>query len=210
MSVSSVRVSLFGATLVLALGARLAVAQGESGVVHDLTGTEVTEEQLLEILTPKSGAAEPLRSRGLGVVSRPTCASQRREMTRGIAPRPVADVAAIKVHFAFDSAEVLPEAKRELEILARVLDSPQLSASCFRIEGHADSIGSNAYNDRLSQERAAAVVRQLVDAFQVDPGRLLAVGYGERNPIADNQTEEGRARNRRVQIANLGLGEAGS
>jgi outer membrane protein OmpA-like peptidoglycan-associated protein len=200
---------MLAATLVFALGSRQAGAQGESGVVHDLTAAEVTEQQLVEILTPKDGAPEPLRTRGLGVVTRPSCTSQRRDMTRGIAPKPVADVAAIRIHFAFDSAELLPEARRELGVLARALGSPQLSSFCFRIEGHADSVGSEAYNDHLSQARAAAVVRHLVDSYEVDPERLLAVGYGERDPIADNATDAGRARNRRVQIANLGAGEAG-
>ncbi len=210
MTVSRVWFYLFALALTLPLGVRPAAAQGEEAVVHDLTAVEVTEEQLLEILTPKSGAAEPLRARGLGVVARPSCTSQRREMTRGIAPKPVTDVAAIRVHFAFDSAELLPEARRELEVLARVLGSPQLAAACFRIEGHADSVGADAYNDRLSQARAEAVVRYLVDGLQLDPERLLPVGYGEREPIAGNETATGRARNRRVQIANLGPGDSGS
>jgi outer membrane protein OmpA-like peptidoglycan-associated protein len=210
MNVSRVWVYLLALALTLPLGVRSAAAQGGEAVVHDLTAVEVTEEQLIEILTPKSGSPEPLRARGLGVVARPSCASQRREMTRGIAPKPVTDVAAIRVHFAFDSAELLPEARRELEVLARVLGSPQLTAACFRIEGHADSVGSDAYNHRLSQARADAVVRYLVDGFRLDPERLLPVGFGEREPIAENETEAGRARNRRVQIANLGAGEAGS
>lgn len=210
MNVASIRRRMPAVVLAAAITAEPAAAQDQAGEVHDLTAAEVTEEQLLEILTPESGTSEPLRARGLGIVSRPTCASQRREMTRGIAPKPVADVAAIRIHFAFDSAELLPEAQYQLEVLARVLAAPQLSASCFRIEGHADSIGSHDYNDKLSQARAESVVRHLVEIFDLDPERLLAVGYGERQPLADNRTEQGRAGNRRVQIANLGSGDAGS
>lgn len=189
-------------------GAVAGAAQDEVGRVHELTTTELTEERLIEILAGEPTGSEVPGTRGLSVALRqPICAKQRRETTRGIAPKPVSEVAAIKIHFAFNSAALLPEAKRNLDVLAGALQSPRLRMSCFRIEGHADSIGSEAYNDRLSQARADAVVRYLVDVSGLDTDRLLAAGLGERQPIADNATEEGRARNRRVQVANLGVGD---
>jgi OOP family OmpA-OmpF porin len=66
------------------------------------------------------------------------------------------------------------------------------------IEGHTDSKGSNAHNKRLSQRRADAVREVLVSKFGIDTGRLRAAGYGEERPIADNKTEAGRQKNRRV------------
>jgi OOP family OmpA-OmpF porin len=66
------------------------------------------------------------------------------------------------------------------------------------IEGHTDSKGSNAHNKRLSQRRADAVREVLVSKFGIDTGRLRATGYGEERPIADNKTEAGRQKNRRV------------
>ena len=66
------------------------------------------------------------------------------------------------------------------------------------IEGHTDSRGSDAYNQGLSQRRADSVRQYLIDKFGVSPSRLTAKGYGESKPIADNNTAEGRQRNRRV------------
>jgi len=65
------------------------------------------------------------------------------------------------------------------------------------IEGHTDSVGSDAYNQKLSERRAASVVKALTE-LGVEKSRLKAVGYGKTRPIASNETEEGRAENRRV------------
>ena len=67
------------------------------------------------------------------------------------------------------------------------------------VEGHTDSIGSEVYNQALSQRRADSVADYLVD-HGVSSGRLEAKGFGESNPIADNSTEDGRAQNRRVEL----------
>ena len=66
------------------------------------------------------------------------------------------------------------------------------------IEGHTDNVGSVDDNMELSQRRADAVVTYLVDTLHIAPSRLQAVGYGESRPLADNSTEEGKRRNRRV------------
>jgi outer membrane protein OmpA-like peptidoglycan-associated protein len=182
-----------------------ATAQSEAKV-RDLTDSEITVEELVDILSPDS---EAVRARGLGVPAKPRCSMAYREQkTRGIGAKPTADVAAIKVHFAFNSAVLAPEATHDLDILGGALGTPQLADFCFRIEGHADSIGSDAYNVELSQERADAVVKYLVESRGLDPERFLAVGYGEQQPIASNVTEEGRSKNRRVQVANLGYEDA--
>lgn len=69
----------------------------------------------------------------------------------------------------------------------------------IRVEGHTDSVGSRESNQILSEARAQAVVDYLV-AQGVDPSQLIAIGYGETQPIADNSTEEGRAQNRRIEF----------
>ena len=69
----------------------------------------------------------------------------------------------------------------------------------FEVQGHCDNTGSAATNDRLSQQRAEAIVLKLVE-LGVDRSRLSAVGKGSNEPIADNSTNEGRARNRRVEF----------
>jgi len=67
------------------------------------------------------------------------------------------------------------------------------------VEGHTDNVGSNAYNQKLSQRRAAAVKKYIVDKFGIDAKRIKAVGYGETKPVDTNKTTEGRYHNRRVQ-----------
>src|SRR5690606_25552381 len=68
------------------------------------------------------------------------------------------------------------------------------------IEGHTDSDGSDEYNQALSERRAASVKAYLAQQ-SVDPGRMTTVGYGEKQPVADNSTAAGRAKNRRVEVA---------
>ncbi len=66
------------------------------------------------------------------------------------------------------------------------------------IEGHSDSTGPTAFNQKLSQERAESVRDHLVEYFNISPARIQAIGYGESRPIASNDTAEGRQENRRV------------
>ena len=68
------------------------------------------------------------------------------------------------------------------------------------IQGHTDSLGAEKYNRDLSQQRAASVVSALVNQYGVDPARLLAMGFGESKPKASNDTLQGRALNRRVEL----------
>ena len=73
--------------------------------------------------------------------------------------------------------------------------NPKLKAT---IEAHTDSVGSDAYNQKLSERRAASTVEAL-KALKVDPSKITAVGYGETKPVATNATAEGKAQNRRVE-----------
>ncbi len=101
------------------------------------------------------------------------------------------------VLFDFDSDRIRPDAERSLEQVAGILrDIPDRPV---RIEGHTDSIASEAYNQRLSERRAESVRRWLVH-HGIDAKRLEAIGFGETKPIADNATPEGRQQNRRVEI----------
>jgi outer membrane protein OmpA-like peptidoglycan-associated protein len=176
--------------------------------VRDLTDAELTEEQLVEILKPRDEPPEPLVARGLSVpAKRPQCKPYRDQLTRGISTRPASAAVAIRIYFAVNSAELLPEATRNLELLGRALSSDKLKFSCLRLEGHTDDTGSAGYNERLSRLRAEAVVRFLTAKLGLEPERLISVGYGESKPIADNRTEAGRGKNRRVQVVNLGYGQ---
>ncbi|MGA2468404.1 MAG: OmpA family protein, partial [Thermodesulfobacteriota bacterium] len=73
----------------------------------------------------------------------------------------------------------------------------------IRLDGYTDSIGTDAYNMKLSEKRATAVKDYLIKEAGVDSSKITAVGHGEADPVADNKTPEGRAKNRRVEISIL-------
>jgi outer membrane protein OmpA-like peptidoglycan-associated protein len=86
-------------------------------------------------------------------------------------------------------------------LLTKVQNAINTFPECnISVEGHTDSHGSDALNLRLSQERADAVKAYLLANMSIDPSRMEAVGYGESKPIANNETAEGRAKNRRIDI----------
>jgi outer membrane protein OmpA-like peptidoglycan-associated protein len=103
----------------------------------------------------------------------------------------------LSLKFAFDSATLNDQDKRQLDDLAVRLKNANWAIGT--VEGHTDSIGSDAYNQGLSERRARAVVDYLASKG-LDRSRATVVGHGESRPVADNATEAGRAQNRRVVI----------
>jgi outer membrane protein OmpA-like peptidoglycan-associated protein len=100
------------------------------------------------------------------------------------------------VNFDFDKADIRPDAAVILDEAASLLGQSSGSVS---VGGHTDSVGADAYNQGLSERRAAAV-KDYLAGKGVDPSRLSTAGYGESNPIASNDTADGRALNRRVEL----------
>ena len=112
-------------------------------------------------------------------------------------PPPVRRVVLRGIKFGSDTAYIEPASAGVLELVAeRLRENPQFRV---RIEGHTDERASGDYNLELSQERAEAVKRILI-GFGIAPERMDAVGRGESEPIASNDTPEGRALNRRVEL----------
>lgn len=103
-----------------------------------------------------------------------------------------------KVYFNTGKDSIRKESFDVLDAVAEALNA-NLDINLVRIEGHTDSVGSSGYNLKLSQRRAESVRKYLTDR-DVGEGRLKAVGYGEDKPIDDNNTREGRSRNRRVEF----------
>ena len=113
---------------------------------------------------------------------------------------PVAQVVRVEldVKFDFDKAVVKPNSYGDVKNLADFM--AQYPATNVEVAGHTDSVGPDAYNQKLSQRRADAV-KQVLVKDGVQPSRITAVGYGESRPVADNATEAGRAVNRRVEAS---------
>jgi outer membrane protein OmpA-like peptidoglycan-associated protein len=102
-----------------------------------------------------------------------------------------------EILFDVDSSALRPRAQATLDELARVF--AEYSDTRIMVEGHADSTGSEAYNQRLSERRAESVTRYLAGSG-VQPARIDSIGYGETVPRASNATADGRQLNRRVEI----------
>jgi outer membrane protein OmpA-like peptidoglycan-associated protein len=118
-----------------------------------------------------------------------------------VPPKPKRVIVLQGTQFAFDSAELTPEARGILDENAAILERE--ADVKVRIEGNTDSIGPEAYNQKLSERRAKAVEEFLISKG-VSADRFEIVGYGPSNPIAPNDTKEGRAMNRRVELKVLG------
>ncbi|MEN0106106.1 MAG: OmpA family protein [Pseudomonas sp.] len=111
----------------------------------------------------------------------------------------VAEVVRVEldVKFDFDKSKVKEESYGDIKNLADFMK--QYPDTSTTVEGHTDSVGTDAYNQKLSERRANAVREVLVNQYGVGGERVNAVGYGESKPVADNATEAGRAVNRRVE-----------
>ena len=119
------------------------------------------------------------------------------------APKPVAEkvTLAADVLFDFDKSVLKPEGKAKLDDLAGKVKAINLEVVIAI--GHTDSIGSDAYNQKLSVRRAESVKAYLVSKG-VEPNRIYTEGKGEKQPVASNKTKDGRQKNRRVEIEVIG------
>jgi OmpA-OmpF porin, OOP family len=102
------------------------------------------------------------------------------------------------IYFDVDKAEIKPESKTQLDEIARLLKQhPDIKLT---VTGHTDNQGPAAHNQQLSQRRADAIVAALVTTYGIPAARLTAQGMGSSAPVASNATEDGRAKNRRVEL----------
>ena len=118
-------------------------------------------------------------------------------------PKPVAEKVtfAADVLFDFDKATIKPEGRSKLDDLADKVRGINLEVVIAI--GHADSIGSDAYNQKLSVRRAEAVKAYMVSKG-IETNRVYTEGKGEKQPVASNRTADGRAKNRRTEIEVIG------
>jgi outer membrane protein OmpA-like peptidoglycan-associated protein len=178
-------------SLALAAIAVLALAGAPAGAQQ----ASYSADELVKALTPgKDARGTALRTRGLRPV--------KEEPKAATATAPSVD---LEVRFAFASAELTDEARRVLDTLGTALTDPRLTDYRFKLVGHTDAVGSEAYNLALSTERAATVREYLKSRFGVSDARLESLGMGERE-LRDPADPNG-AVNRRVQVINVGAAQ---
>jgi len=167
------------AALMLCMGAAQAA---ESTTV--LKGAAVTEANLVEALAPDEA---PLRMRSLRVV-------------KDAAPQQAArkPSASLLITFQTNSAELTPQARQQLDVVAQALRNEKLAEFAFNVEGHADPRGTQDLNQTLSQQRAESVRRYLVGTHAIGAERLSAVGKGDSEPL--NTGNPAAPENRRVTL----------
>ena len=176
--------------LLLAHAAALLCSQALAQDVRVYRQTDTVDPQEVANILGKGAAANrPIKMRSIrllddspsgggGAPAATSYASAAPATSSEPAPRPRASALALPVQFAFDSAELLPSARPQLDALAegiRLL--PELQTVV--IEGHTDALGTDHYNEQLSLKRAYAVKRYLVSSHHIEPTRLKAVGLGE-------------------------------
>jgi OmpA-OmpF porin, OOP family len=115
-----------------------------------------------------------------------------------------APAVSLTVQFATGSADLTPQAMQTLDRLGQALTDRSLASYRFRIEGHTDTVGSPEANKELSERRAATVVDYLSSRFRVDRSRVEPIGMGEEGLAIPTPPQTPEARNRRVQVVNIG------
>ncbi len=161
------------------------------------TGVYVTE-------LPAGAYAITVSSEGYIDQSAALVVEQDKPVTRNFTLVKVGTTVTLKgIYFDFNQATIkIPESQEALQAAYTILkENPTIKVE---IQGHTDNVGSDEYNQRLSERRAWAVVNYLVQQMGVDAARLIARGYGESQPKASNDTPEGRALNRRVEFVVIG------
>jgi outer membrane protein OmpA-like peptidoglycan-associated protein len=169
--------------------------------VRTLSGDKFNANNLVHVPRPKGP-----RPRGVGLKP-PECTQLRAKASRGLELEPKSDIASIVVEFDVNSASLTPASENTLDTLGQALNAATLKPCCFEIDGYTDASGGVSYNQKLSEERAAAVIDYLASHDGIERERMMPKGYGKSRPLASNASEEGRHKNRRVQVVNLGYGD---
>ena len=201
-------------TLALALAAAAAVmfapvARAEKVMVYH-EGQLVIPEDVADVLgntrsirllddTPAAPEKAPAKATTVATASRVNVSARPSDKARVARAdsNTAASALSLPVQFAFDSSEILPAARTQLDALAKGIKL-LAPGKIVTVEGHTDATGSPAYNLELSRNRARAVRDYLVREYGIDAARLKTVGYGPSQPIED--TDPYAANNRRVQF----------
>ena len=187
------------------------------GSIAAYAGDNVTEDQILQALKP---VAKPPLTRGLsagpqadpapsaaetkfvttvrGRTTRSLSQSEREEIAAIAKDKPKID---LEINFDYNSAEISAKSLTSVQALGRALTNAELKGSTFVVAGHTDAAGGEEYNQSLSERRADAIKKYLVDKYGINGSDLVTVGYG-KSKLKDANQPMAEA-NRRVQVVNM-------
>jgi|SoiMethySBSTD1v2_1073268.scaffolds.fasta_scaffold13058_5 outer membrane protein OmpA-like peptidoglycan-associated protein len=168
----------------------LSYAQGAGGLTDFREKSSYSAAELAQALFAEPAA--PVRTRGVGPV---------KALPSSPLPQPAV---ALNVLFAPNSDTLPATSYAEVDKLGTVLSWPQYTDYRIQLAGHTDNQGSERKNQALSERRVQSIKAYLTQHFHIAPERVQAVGYGATRPIVPNDTPEGRAKNRRVEVVSLG------
>lgn len=198
---------------IAALALAAAVLLAPRAQAEEVVSSDDILRQLDKKSEPPAGASRSLR--GIRISTTPETSPQQAtpaaKQPAAQASPPARDPAqapeekpsvTLYLYFKSGSAELANDfSRRQLAAVGKALSA--LPEARFEIGGHTDALGSDAMNQALSEQRAAAIRDQLAAGYGIKAANIIAKGYGETQPVADNDTEAGRAKNRRVVIKRL-------
>lgn len=202
--------------LATALAISTVAAALSFGMVAARAGDDVTEDQIVKALTPEKKpltrglSVGPQQSSGLntdqakfvqsvrGRATRSLSTAEREEIATIVQDKPKID---LEINFDYNSADISARSMPSVQALGRALTNPDLKGSTFVVAGHTDAAGGEEYNQGLSERRADAIKRYLVDKYGIASGDLVTVGYG-KSKLKDPSQPMSEV-NRRVQVVNM-------
>ena len=203
---------------ILAIGAALTLPLSSAFAGDDKdTNNNVTEDQIVRALAPPkkpltrglsigpqttdpapSAAETRLLQSVRGRATRSLSVTEREEIATAAKDKPNID---LEITFDYNSANISAKSMPSVQALGRALTSPDLKGSTFVVAGHTDAAGSEGYNQDLSERRADAIKRYLVDKYSIAAADLVTVGYG-KSKLKDPSQPMAEV-NRRVQVVNM-------
>ena len=213
MSMMSATKTLTAILSIATIGAALLVCAGTARAGDN----NVTEDQIVRALTPEkkppltrglsvgpqsSPAANPAEGKFVqtvrGRTTRSLSVSEREEIAAIVKDKPKID---LEINFDYNSADISAKSLPSVQALGRALSNAELKGSTFVVAGHTDAAGGEGYNQDLSERRADAIKRYLVDKYSISGADLVTVGYGKSKLKDPNQPMA--ESNRRVQVVNM-------
>ena len=188
------RAALCATASLLAFGGPPAAAGG----VYLFQDEAPLAAEIADIMFPKDGASPVVRTRGIRFADVPDAAPSPQAEELEAATAPEGDAVGFKINFAFDSADLHPDALPYLDRVGQMMGLEQAQGRAIVIVGHTDASGTDAYNQGLSEQRALTVGNYLHQRHGIAPERLQIVGLGESQPLPGIDTLDGA--NRRVEF----------